>query len=405
MKRRVLCLFLTLCMAVSITAQTAFGWSDQQASLYTQFGETNGLTTQRLGYMEEIYAYLTVELKLNTAVACGLLASMYRESRFDPTAGNGSGTALGIVQWYGGHKTWLINWCTENGYDPYSLNGQLVFLKHQFQDYDKNDGYNGTYFNKIYQYLLTIENSAAGAYAAGDYFCRKFEIPSKSQMESTCASRGNLAQNTYYPFFCQIEATGGPDYYDPDSVLPFRDVRTSDWFYSYVVYAYQKGMVSGISATDFSPNTGMSRAMAVQILYNISGASSTAVDSGFSDVSSSAWYAQAVTWARNVGVTNGTSATTFDPDAIITREAMVRLLYNYYTGYLGRTAQNYVDLSGYSDYTALTYGLEAMQWAVGNGIINGVADYNYNSVTLQPKATCTRAQACKMLVQFVQTFM
>lgn len=397
MKRRVLCLLLTLCLTVATVAQTAFGWSDEQASLYTQFGKDNDLTTQQLSNMEEIYVYLTEELNLNTAVACGLLANMHQESRIDPKNDNTEIT-FGICQWAQEGRDWIINWCTENGYDPESLNAQLAFLKHEFLEVDYNDGYDGTYYNKIYQYLLGIENSAEGAYEAAYYFCYYFERPSNK--ETRAKTRGDLAQNNFYPFFCQIEATGGAEPYDPDSVLPFRDVRTSDWFYDHVVYAYQNKMVAGVSSNRFAPSTSMTRAMAVQILYNLSGAPDVGEESGFSDVSSSAWYASAVTWAKNNGVTAGTTATTFSPNSPLTRESMVQFLYNYYTNYLGELPGSFGELSGYSDYTDVTYGTVAMEWAVGNGIVTGVS--SDGSVTLQPAAKCSRAQGCTMLSNFAQ---
>ena len=119
----------------------------------------------------------------------------------------------------------------------------------------------------------------------------------------------------------EVEFTNG--------VLPFTDVRESDWFYDDVVYAYENGLFSGTSDTTFSPNASMTRAMLVTVLYRLEGQPTVSGRSGFSDVKLNSYYEDAVTWAADNGIVNGTGATTFSPNANVTREQMAAILYRY----------------------------------------------------------------------------
>ena len=112
-------------------------------------------------------------------------------------------------------------------------------------------------------------------------------------------------------------------------MLPFTDVREADWFYDDVVYAYENGLFSGTSDTTFSPNASMTRAMLVTVLYRLEGQPTVSGRSGFSDVKLNSYYEDAVTWAADNGIVNGTGATTFSPNANVTREQMAAILYRY----------------------------------------------------------------------------
>ena len=394
MKKRVLTLLLSCCLISALTVQAAVAWPDEMDSAYAEFGEANGLTTEQLAYMEQIYAYFTIELELNTAAASGLLANIYRESRFDPAVNSASETTIGIVQWYGSNRTAEIDWCEENGYDPWSLEGQLLYLTYQLE---------GS-FRSVYNYLLSVEDSAEGAYDAAWYFCCNFERPSDT--ETAADSRGILAQETIYPFCllmdeygvtCTIGESTGTE--SEEDSLPFLDVDEEDWYYEVILYAYLEDMIDGTSETTFDPESSMTRAQAVQILYNLSGTPDLPVTSPFTDVAEDAWYADAVNWAWAAGCVSGVSEDSFSPDGILTREQMAQILYNYYTNYLGYESTDLTALTDYADYTSVTFGMTAMQWAVGNGIINGISDSGQNY--LQPEGQCTRAQGCAMLVRLV----
>ena len=110
------------------------------------------------------------------------------------------------------------------------------------------------------------------------------------------------------------------------TVNPFTDVTASDYYYNAVLWAVENGITTGTSETTFSPNESCTRAQCVTFLYRVVGSAATAKAS-FTDVSADAYYAPAVDWAVEKGVTDGTSATTFSPDAVCTRAQIVTFLY------------------------------------------------------------------------------
>lgn len=132
-----------------------------------------------------IYIFLTQEMGLNTAVACGILANVEKECSFRVTAASYDG-GYGIVQWTGVRNTRLKNWCQENDYNYATLEGQLWYLKYELEKHHP----------KTLKYLRTVENTPAGAYDAGHYFCYNFEIPASRAKRSV--ERGNLAKDKYW---------------------------------------------------------------------------------------------------------------------------------------------------------------------------------------------------------------
>lgn len=186
----------------------------------------------------------------------------------------------------------------------------------------------------------------------------------------------------------EVEFTNG--------VLPFTDVREADWFYDDVVYAYENGLFSGTSDTTFSPNASMTRAMLVTVLYRLEGQPTVSGRSGFSDVKLNSYYEDAVTWAADNGIVNGTGATTFSPNANVTREQMAAILYRYaqYKQY-GTTAS--ASLNGFSDAAKVSaYAKAPLSWAVAEKLVNG------SEGRLLPTGNATRAQVAAILHRFVE---
>ena len=181
------------------------------------------------------------------------------------------------------------------------------------------------------------------------------------------------------------------------SSTPFTDLSSSDWYYSAVCFAYENGLFKGLSETLFSPGTNMNRAMLATVLCRLAGAEGASVPSaGFSDVASSAWYADAVNWAAQAGIVNGMGDGTFAPDESVTREQMASMLYRYAKDYRGMAVAPSGILEGFSDHTAISsWAQEAVSWAVGCGIMNG-----YNDGTLGPARTASRAEVAAMLQRF-----
>lgn len=177
----------------------------------------------------------------------------------------------------------------------------------------------------------------------------------------------------------------------------FTDVNfTGDYHYG-IDFMVSNGYMNGTSATAFSPDLPMNRAMLVTILYRLAGEPAVSGSNVFTDVKESDYFYKAVLWASSNGITTGTSATTFSPADHLTREQIAAFLYRY-AQFAGKDTSARDSLSKYTDAgTISTYATEAMQWAVGSGIINGVT-----STTLQPKANATRVQIAVMVWRFAR---
>ena len=182
--------------------------------------------------------------------------------------------------------------------------------------------------------------------------------------------------------------------------LPFEDVAPGAWYESAVRYAYFHNIMEGMRETEFSPTTALTRAMAVQILYNLEGQpdlSSENLGYPYEDVDAQAWYGDAVYWARITGVATGYGDGTFQPGDSITRQEFAQMLYNYakYKGY-DLTAEG--DLSTFPDANSIADWAEAaMSWANGNQLING-----HDDGTIDAAGIGTRAQAASILMKFDQ---
>lgn len=176
----------------------------------------------------------------------------------------------------------------------------------------------------------------------------------------------------------------------PGSVSGFGDVPQTSWFADAVKYVSENKLMNGTSTTAFSPNENMSRAMLATVLYRMSGETAEA-DSSFGDVSSSAYYAAAVSWASSKGIVNGTGADAFSPNASITREQLAAMLYRY----VGEPSVS-ADLSAYTDAVSISpYAEKAVEWCVAKGILSGKS-----ATRLAPQDTATRAECAAMLQRF-----
>ena len=182
---------------------------------------------------------------------------------------------------------------------------------------------------------------------------------------------------------------------------PYRDVRSTAWYYEAVAYVTRNNLMVGTGTMTFSPDEEMNRAMLVMVLYRLNGAPSVAgMTAPFEDVPQDAWYADAVTWAYNCGVASGTSATTFSPMADITREQMMTMFYGYAV-YMDYNTMAVADLSVFPDSGDVSSWAEAkLGWAVANSLIKGVKESD--GVYLRPRATATRAEAAAILRSFDQ---
>lgn len=188
-----------------------------------------------------------------------------------------------------------------------------------------------------------------------------------------------------------------------ENPLPFYDVSRSDWFYAPVGYAYENGLFSGLEEGVFGPNAPMTRAMLMTVFYKLAGAPAgelAAADARMSDVPDGAWFAPYVRWAVSQGIASGTGADTFSPDAQVTREQLVVLLYSFSANYLGKTMAPGADLSAYTDLSqSSTWARQALSWAVGEGIMGSSTA---GGLTLSPQRSASRAEVAAMLRVFSQ---
>lgn len=169
MKRKILgAVSLVLILALLATGVCASAWWDP------------------LAVERQIYTYLTEELKLNSAAACGILANIEYESAFQVTIVGDQGTSYGLCQWHDGRYTALRSFCAARGLDYRTVEGQLAYLA-----YELKSTYNG-----LYGALRSVDNSADGAYRAAYLWCVQYEKP--ADMEEKAVTRGNSAKYKYW---------------------------------------------------------------------------------------------------------------------------------------------------------------------------------------------------------------
>ncbi len=181
-----------------------------------------------------------------------------------------------------------------------------------------------------------------------------------------------------------------------NNIVPFSDVKSTNWFYNAVKYTVTNKMILGYNSTKFAPNDNITRGMVVTILHRMEGYPKPTIKNKFSDVSSSQYYYNAIVWATEKGIVHGYENGTFGPDKNITRQDLAGILRNY-AQYKGKNVSIKSDLSKFSDGSKVSsYALTAMQWAVGTGVITG----NNNGESLTPHGTATRAEFAGMLHKY-----
>ncbi len=178
-----------------------------------------------------------------------------------------------------------------------------------------------------------------------------------------------------------------------ETPFPFTDVPESRWSYPYIQQLYDAGVVSGTSATTFEPTANVTRAQFVTMLAGLQGADVSAYTSDkFSDVPAGAWYAPYVNWAAENGVVHGVSDTAFAPDAEISRQDMAAMLYRY-AGQFGIQLGTGNPAITFTDEADIAdYALPAVEALQRAGIISGMPDGSF-----RPRDTATREQACVTL--------
>lgn len=170
-----------------------------------------------------------------------------------------------------------------------------------------------------------------------------------------------------------------------------------DWFYSDALdYCYEKGVISGMTATTFGPTATLNRAQLVTMLYRHAGSPAVEGEGGFIDVPAGRFYSGPVAWASMNGIVNGYEDGSFRPGKEISRQEIVTMLYRYVV-MLGKDNGQRNDLAAFEDLDQLMgYALEPMQWAVANGVINGLSQ-----TELGPRSFANRAQTVTILYRII----
>ena len=179
----------------------------------------------------------------------------------------------------------------------------------------------------------------------------------------------------------------------------FVDTVPNAWYASSVDFVYENGIMNGTSEDTFAPNMPMSRAMVATVLYRVAGSPKSEGEIPFSDTVEGSWYADAVRWAAGEGIVNGFTDGTFRPELDITREQFATILYRYSKN-AGMDMSATADLSVFPDSgNTSAFAVDAMRWAVGTGLITGVA--SGGRTELRPLDNATRVQFATVISRYM----
>lgn len=266
-------------------------------------------------------------------------------------------------------------------------------------------------------YAITVEGSANGTVTASRQTASKgltvtltvkpdqgyklgdITVTQKSGSQVKLTDKGDGKYTFSMPASAvTVKASFVKDETPVDTGLPFADVKTGDWYYEAVKYAYDNKLMDGTSATAFAPLMTTNRAMVVTILWRQAGSPVVDYAMNFSDVEEGLWYSEAVRWAAAEGIVTGYSDTVFAPDDTVTREQLAAILYRY-AGNKGYDLSAKGDLNAFTDGgKTSSWAAEAMEWAVGAKLLSGKG-----GSVLDPAGTATRAEVAQILMNFCQS--
>lgn len=340
------------------------------------------------------------------------------QNAVDAVDNNGTIKALqDITSTVSGNKTFTVNvnskTVTLNAAPGYNLtkNGNTYTVSHQSSG---GPGSSGGSISTPTTYAVNVNAATNGAVAADKKTASKGTTvtvtasPSKGYVVDAVkvvdkdgkdvAVTGKDGKYVFTMPASAVTVTGSFKAETPAPVaLPFTDVKSGNWFYDAVKYAYEQGLMTGTSATTFAPNGTMNRAMIVTVLYRLEKSPAVTGASKFTDVPAGQWYSDAVAWAAANKIVNGYDETTFGPMNAVTREQMAAILFRYeqVKGLENVTLEE--NLNRFPDQNKISaYAIPALQWAVGQKIINGNADG-----TLDPTGTATRAQVAQIFTNLL----
>ena len=189
---------------------------------------------------------------------------------------------------------------------------------------------------------------------------------------------------------------------DPTPEATFTDVSETAWYKNSVDYAVEHGLMNGTGTNTFEPESTMTRAMLVTVLWRYANAPKPGANP-FTDVPNGKWYTDAVAWAAENGVVNGVGDGKFEPDGSVTREQMATILYRY-AQKVGIDTSKHTELSAFPDASRVSaYARAPMQWIVAEGVIGGSRENGQD--WLNPQGNATRAEVATILMRFIENVM
>ena len=397
----------TLAKGFGITEiKNLYDFQLEQFGIYKDPNETMLETLQRvfstdfMSHNDNAFLDLTIDRSLEINDGIGIEPNVYyfsyagNQTVQDPVSGNYIPSAKMWTLFYPGainmgkyydkytaggfyiDKSWrpndgMVN--TVSAFYPIHSDGTCL-TKDGKQGWTNYDGYSNINFQPGIWYVMPVTRADHMQFVGG--------IANKSVIETHLFYR-NLMDDIYGTY-----GSGQPE----EQPFPFTDVADGRWSYSYIRQLYEAGVIDGMTPTTFVPTGDVTRAQFVTFLAGLAGVNVSAYQYGpFSDVPADAWYAPYVNWAAANAIVNGTSETTFDPNAAISRQDMAVMLYRYAQQYgivlPEQTAAPFTD-----EGSVAAYALPAVQALHRAGVINGMPDGSF-----RPYDTATREQACAVL--------
>jgi uncharacterized repeat protein (TIGR02543 family) len=209
-----------------------------------------------------------------------------------------------------------------------------------------------------------------------------------------------LKKSAVIVYRAYAEITGSASLTFVDGIRRWDDVKKDDWYYNAVAFMVAHELMTGVDRFEFAPKSPMTRAMLVTVLYRLEDLPEiVGGEASFGDVDSESWYADAVAWASENGIVNGTDRG-FEPNANITREQIATILYRYakYIGLVGPDAAVSGDVSKFGDGEKVSsWAQEAMAWAVEVGLFKGD-----DTGSLNPQGNATRAEVATLIERLIK---
>lgn len=281
-------------------------------------------------------------------------------------------------------------------FSTFELSGTVTYVEPSYYSGSSSDPTYSVTVDKTENGSVTVSPKSASKGSTvtitvkpdSGYVLETLTVTDKNGNELTLKDKGDGKYTFTMPAGkVEVKAT----FMEDNSMLNFfYDVPNGAYFYEAVKWAVDKGITNGLSDTMFGPYESCTRAQIVTFLWRAAGSPEPKTASSFADVPASAYYAKAVAWAVENGITNGMTETTFAPDATCTRGQSVTFLYRALKG-TASGSTNFTDVASDAFYA------DAINWAVANNVTNGTS-----ATTFSPNADCTRAEIVTFLYRAYQ---